>query len=147
MIKVFVHDKNLEPKVGSEHAAGMDLRSPIDFKLEPGEEINISLGVHVEIPHGTVALIGPRSSISNQKDLLVVLKNTIGFIDSDYRGQLGCRLVNKGTSTLVVYKYERFLQMIVLPIIPASSMQMVGSLEDLSNTSRGSGGFGSTGRQ
>lgn len=131
------------PHVGTSRSAGMDLRCPIDLRLDPGCETGlISLGVAVEIPQGCVGIIAPRSSMANADNLQVLLKNTIGIIDDDYRGQLKCRLRNLGTSPLLIYRGDRFLQLVVVPIVSPYNFLVV---DELSETARGAGGFGSTG--
>lgn len=142
MIKIKCDNSELRPKLGTTGAAGMDLRSPVDLKLDPGQEVFLSLGLSIEIPKGTVGLIVPRSSTSKEDNVLVQLKNTIGVIDSDYRGELKCLVRNTGTKPYLVYKYDRFLQLLVLPCLDVSKAKFV---ESLSQTDRGSGGFGSTG--
>jgi dUTP pyrophosphatase len=142
--KIYCVDEELKPKVGSKFAAGIDLKTASDFSLEPGQEITIGTGVYVEIPRYMVGLIGPRSSLGSHDGLYVALKNTLGFIDSDYRGEIGVKLINKGTKTLTMFRGDRVCQMVVVPHHPANPI-FVNSKDELSDTERGSGGWGHSG--
>lgn len=141
MINIACHDKELLPVIGSEYAAGMDLKTSIDFCLQPGQEISFGTGVKVELPRNTVGIIAPRSSMGKYEGLYIVLKNTMGVIDSDYRGEIQVKLRNMGTKNLTMYKGDRVCQMIVVPHLnPKYTV-----VDSLAETDRGAGGFGSTG--
>ena len=110
------------------------------FSLVPGERALIPTGLRVEIPPGFEMQIRPRSGLALKQGLS--LPNTPGTIDSDYRGPLGVLLVNLGAEPFHIAHGDRIAQMIVAPVIQAS-FAVVGELSD---TERGAGGFGSTGR-
>ena len=141
MINIVCHDKELLPEIGSEYAAGMDLKSSVSFCLSPGQEISFGTGVKIELPRNTVGIIAPRSSMGKYEGLYVVLKNTIGVIDSDYRGEIQVKLRNMGSESLTIYKGDRICQLVVVPHL--SPQYTVVS--ELAESARGEGGFGSSG--
>jgi len=141
VINIVCIDKELVPVIGSEDAAGMDLKTSVDFCLEPGKEISFGTGVSVELPKNTVGIVAPRSSMGKYEGLHIVLKNTIGVIDSDYRGEIQVKLRNIGTKNITMYKGDRVCQLIVVPhLSPKFNL-----VTELTNTDRGAGGFGSSG--
>lgn len=141
MINIVCANDDMLPEIGSEHAAGMDLKTSVDFCLRPGEEISFGTEVKVELPRNTVGLIAPRSSMGKHEGLHVLLKNTLGVIDSDYRGEIQVKLRNIGNENLVMYRGDRVCQMIVVPHInPQYTV-----VSELTDTLRGAGGFGSSG--
>lgn len=128
-------------------AAGADLRANLapdhranGFLLAPMQRAVIPTGLRLEIPEGYEVQIRPRSGLSLKHGITV--PNTPGTIDWDYRGPLGVILVNLGTEEYRVAHGERIAQMIVSPVMQASFEVVDG----LSDTSRGAGGFGSTGK-
>ncbi|MHC0052426.1 dUTP diphosphatase [Actibacterium sp. D379-3] len=128
-------------------AAGADLRANLPpairaqgFTLHPMERRIVPTGFRMEFPHGFEVQIRPRSGLSLKHG--ITLPNTPGTIDSDYRGPLGVLLVNLGDVPYTVRHGDRIAQMIVAPVVQAA-FEVVG---DLSETGRGTGGFGSTGR-
>ncbi len=127
-------------------AAGADIRANLGAAdraagvvLQPMERRIVPTGFRVEIPAGYEMQIRPRSGLALKHG--ITLPNTPGTIDSDYRGPLGVALVNLGAAPYTVQHGDRIAQMIVAPVVQAE-FQVV---EMLSETSRGSGGFGSTG--
>lgn len=138
MIKAMITDEKMKPKVGSEDAAGLDLRVPYDIVVKPGEIKKVGTGLKVAIPKGYVGLILPRSSCA---DIKISLANTAGLIDSDYRGEITVKIENRSSETRLFYKYDRVMQMVVLPHLPPKLIY-VDSLDD---TERGDKGFGSSG--
>lgn len=129
------------PKRGTEYAAGADLYAVLDAPLtiEPGETAFIPIGIAMEIPVGYVGLVYARSGLSCKRGLAPA--NKVGVIDSDYRGQLMVALHNHGTKPQMVDPSERVAQMVIAPYL-AAAFEEVEQLED---TERGVGGFGSTG--
>ncbi|MCP5085458.1 MAG: dUTP diphosphatase [Rhodobacteraceae bacterium] len=128
-------------------AAGMDLRANLPDKardqgmtLEPGRRMLVPTGLALEIPTGFEAQIRPRSGLALKHG--VTLANTPGTIDSDYRGPLGVILINLGDASFVVGHGDRIAQIVFAPVVQAKWI-VAG---DLSETERGSGGFGSTGQ-
>ena len=129
------------PAYATDASAGMDLLAFIDepVTLKPFERVLIPTGVHVGIPEGYEAEIRPRSGLAYKFG--VTLLNTPGTIDSDYRGEIKVLLINLGNSPFTVQKGDRIAQMVFKSVIQASWVVV----EKLPDTSRGEGGFGSTG--
>ena len=128
-------------------AAGADIRAnlPPDireqgFTLNPMQRRIVPTGISVEIPQGYEMQIRPRSGLAFKHG--ITLPNTPGTIDSDYRGPLGVLLVNLGAEPYLIRHGDRIAQMIVAPVVQAR----FELAETLSETPRGVGGFGSTGR-
>ena len=128
-------------------AAGADLRAnlPADQRaagltLQPMERRVVPTGLRVEIPPGFEMQIRPRSGLASKHG--ITLPNTPGTIDSDYRGPLGVSLINLGAEPFTIAHGERVAQAIVAPVVQAR-FEVVTALSD---TARGTGGFGSTGR-
>ncbi len=130
------------PRYQSTEAAGMDLHAAIDapITLEPGAIIKVPLGFAMSIPHGFEAQVRPRSGLSSRHG--VTLPNAPGTIDSDYRGEVLIPLINLGGESFVIEPGMRIAQMVIAPVVQA----VIREVDDLDDTSRGSGGFGSTGQ-
>ena len=135
-------DSAIEPTKGSEKAAGYDLYANIDnsghVTINPGETVVIGTGLSFELPDNTCAAIFARSGLSTKSGLAPA--NKVGVCDSDYRGEYKVPLHNHSNITATVNHGDRIAQMVVMPFIPIELEEGV-----LSNTARGSGGFGSTG--
>ncbi len=144
--------KILDPKIGKEiplphyatdGSAGMDLRACLDESvvLEPGqtELIPTGIAIYIEDP-SLAATILPRSGLGHKHG--IVLGNLVGLIDSDYQGQLFVSAWNRGNSTFVIEPSERIAQLVLLPVVQAE----FDIVEDFTETERGEGGFGSSGR-
>lgn len=125
--------------------AGLDLFSAADFVVKPGESVFVNTGFSVAIPPGFMGMVCSRSG---QGIIRVTLPNSIGIIDSDYRGYIKVILVNEGTEDYNIYRAEtKVAQLIILPIVlPTLIESKVPKAEWLESTNRGAGGFGSTGR-
>ena len=141
-----VRFKKLDPRAqiptyGSAFAAGADVRAVCDapISIAPGETTLIHTGIAVEIPEGLVGLLYARSGLASKKGLAPA--NCVGVIDSDYRGELMVALYNHSCVTQVVEHGERIAQFVLAPYVFASFEET----EELSETGRGTGGFGSTG--
>ena len=117
--------------------AGLDLLSPIDINILPGERQIIDTGIHVQIPDGYVGLLTSKSGLMANHGIL----NT-GTIDSGYRGPIKAVLFNFGEDVLEVRKGMKITQLVIFPIITPN----ITVCNDLDRTDRGFGGFGSTGR-
>lgn len=135
------------PGYASAGAAGADLRANLaeadrdaGLMLEPGARALIPTGLRMAIPEGYEVQIRPRSGLALKHG--ISLPNTPGTIDSDYRGEVGVILINLGRDPFVVTHGERIAQMIVAPVLQADFTLS----EELDETDRGAGGFGSTGR-
>lgn len=140
IINAVVDNKLMRPHVGTEGSAGADLRIPYDIMIKPGEIVKVNTGVKVAIPEGYVGLIIPRSSLG---EVTISLANTIGVIDSDYRGPLIIKLRNTGVKPALFYQYDRVVQLIIVPYLKPK----FAYVKSLDITERGEGGFGSTGKQ
>lgn len=129
------------PTYGTEFAAGADLYAAIseNIILQPGETKLIPTGLSMAIPTGMVGLIFARSGISIKRGLAPA--NKVGVIDSDYRGEIMVALYNQSNIEQVIEKEERIAQFILMPYVKANFEET----QDLDETSRGCGGFGSTG--
>lgn len=139
-LKMIVEDK--VPAYGTIHAAGIDLYSYTkeDIEVKPHETVKIHTGVKVEIPEGYFGGVYPRSSTGVKKQLM--LANTIGVIDSDYRGEIMVFFYNYGDETQVIKNGDRLAQLVIQPYVRCD-IELVDSLKD---SIRGEDGFGSTGR-
>ena len=136
-------DKNAKmPTYGSPYAAGADLYAVTDGEVTvaPGETKFIGTGIAVELPEGTVGLVYARSGLACKKGLAPA--NKVGVIDCDYRGEIKVAIHNHGTEPQSFGCGERIAQMVVTPYIPVEYCEV----DELSDTVRGAGGFGSTGK-
>ena len=131
------------PTYGSEYAAGADLYACIDetTTFDPGETKLIPTGLAMEIPAGYAGLIYARSGLASKKGLAPA--NKVGVIDADYRGEVLVALHNHGTTSASIEPKERIAQLVITPYLTAH----FEITDELSDTVRGDGGFGSTGRQ
>lgn len=128
-------------------AAGADLRANLapdqraaGITLAPMARVIVATGLRVEIPAGYEMQIRPRSGLATKHG--ITLPNTPGTIDSDYRGPLGVALINLGAEAYTIHHGDRIAQMIVAPVVQVGFRVV----DQLSDTERGAGGFGSTGR-
>lgn len=139
-IKIKKLNKNVQlPKQSTQGAAGIDFYLPQPVLFEPKRSKKVPLGVAVEIPEGYVMLLVPRSSTWK---IPLRMPNSVGVIDSDYRGEVCALLQNISNVTWEALACERLVQGVIVPV-PSVQIQEV---DELSETSRGVGGFGSTGR-
>ena len=131
------------PTLGSKFAAGADLYSAEkgDVVIAPGETKFIGTGIAFEIPEGYVGLVYARSGLACKRGLAPA--NKVGVIDSDYRGEIKVALLNHGKEPQMLEKGERIAQMVVAPYLSVTYEET----DELSDTERGEGGFGSTGRK
>ena len=129
------------PSYESEHAAGMDLYAAIDEAIEipSGETVMIPLGFAMALPDHFEAQVRPRSGLASKFG--VTLPNSPGTIDADYRGEVCVPLINHGDTVFFVEPQMRIAQMIIAPVVQA----IFEVVEELDETLRGVGGFGSTG--
>ena len=142
-IKRLSHGRDLDlPAYVTPGSAGMDLRAAIDEPLtipSGGIEL-VPTGVAVEIPPDYEGQVRPRSGMAIKYG--VTLINAPGTVDSDYRGELKCALINLGSEPYTLHRGDRIAQMVIAPVVQAS----LEEVEELPETERGSGGFGSTGK-
>ena len=130
------------PTYGSAEAAGADLYACLDddVTIQPGETAFIPTGLSMEIPRGTAGLIYARSGLACKRGLAPA--NKVGVVDSDYRGEFMVALHNHGTQPQTVAHGERIAQLLITPVYTPGFVET----DSLSDTYRGSGGFGSTGK-
>ena len=143
MTEVKIRSKSGEiPKYETSGSAGMDLKAYLDepVVLAPGKRALIPTGISIELPPGYEAQIRARSGLALKKGLSLV--NGIGTIDSDYRGDIGVIIINLGEEDAVIENGDRIAQMVVAKYERVSW----DVTEELSDTERGSGGFGHTGK-
>ena len=142
-VKIVNRSDNDLPQYASSGAAGVDLRAHLDnaFTLQPMERTLVKTGLFLEIPQGYEAQVRPRSGMALKKGITVL--NSPGTIDADYRGELGVILINMSQRPFVIENGDRVAQL-VFAKVEQSDWELV---EELETTSRGSGGFGSTGKK
>ena len=128
------------PAYGSHGAAGLDVVAAEDVTLEPGERHAVATGFAIAIPRGYEVQVRPRSGLALKHGITCL--NTPVTIDEDYRGEVKVILANLGAETFEVRRGERIAQLVPAPVVKASFREV----PELDQTSRGSGGFGSTGR-
>lgn len=139
-VKRLPHFEGLElPQYATEGAAGMDVLSAEDVTLAPGARHAVATGLAVAIPHGFEIQVRPRSGLALKFGITV--PNTPGTIDSDYRGELKVILINHGHHPFEIRRGDRVAQLVLAPVIRASWLKV----DELDETMRGEGGFGSTG--
>lgn len=135
-------DQAILPTYGSEYSAGADLYVCTDKELviEPNQTLLVHTGLSMEIPEGLVGLIYARSGLATKRGLAPA--NKVGVVDSDYRGEIMVALHNHGASPQIIAHGERIAQMVFAPYYAADFVLS----DELDDTVRGEGGFGSTGR-
>ena len=143
ILKIVNKSSNPLPKYESEQAAGMDIRCNINeaITLQPMERRLIPTGLFIELPVGYEAQIRPRSGLALKRGLTVL--NTPGTIDADYRGEVGVILINLSGEAQTIEPGERICQM----VIARHETPEVVEVKELSETERGAGGFGHSGRK
>ena len=136
-----LNEKAVVPTYGSPFSAGADLYACEDapVTIEPGKFVLIHTGLSFEIPEGFAGLIFARSGLATKRGLAPA--NKVGVIDSDYRGEISVCLHNKSDTAYTVCDGDRIAQMMFIPVLAANLIQS----EELDDTARGAGGFGSTG--
>lgn len=129
------------PTYGSEFSAGADLYACLEEAviIQPGETYLVKTGLAMEIPEGYAGLIYARSGLASKKGLAPA--NKVGVVDADYRGEIMVALHNHSNVAATVEPGERIAQMVIAPFLKAE----YNLVEELSDTVRGTGGFGSTG--
>ena len=145
MVKLLIKklDKNINlPQYKTRYSSGMDLIANINetITIQPGKKSIIPTGIAVSIPLEYEVQIRPRSGLAAKNSIGVL--NSPGTIDADYRGEIKVILINLGNSSFKINKNDRIAQMILCPIAKAEFEEV----DELPDTKRGEGGFGSTGR-
>lgn len=131
------------PHYATDGSAGMDLRALLDepLTLNPGDThlVRTGLAIYIEDP-GLAGMILPRSGLGHKHG--IVLGNLVGLIDADYQGELMISVWNRGQSAFTLAPFERLAQYVLVPVVQAE----LDLVDQFSDSTRGSGGFGSTGR-
>ncbi|MDR0399614.1 MAG: dUTP diphosphatase [Treponema sp.] len=143
VVRVLRRDPSLPlPRYESEGAAGMDLRACLeeDIVIPPLGRALVPTGLSLEIPEGCEAQVRPRSGLAASQGVTVL--NSPGTIDSDYRGEVKVVMINLGAGAFTVKSGDRIAQLVFSPVLRA----VLEPVSRLTETSRGSGGFGSTGK-
>lgn len=137
-----LYDRAILPTYGSPEAAGADLYACLESEvtIQPGETVFVPTGLAMEIPSGCAGLIYARSSLGSKRGLAPA--NKVGVIDSDYRGQIMVALHNHGKLPQVIVYGDRIAQLLITPVYTPGFTEAA----ELEDTSRGAGGFGSTGK-
>lgn len=139
-LKRLPHGEGLPaPSYATAGAAGMDVVSAEDLVLQPGQRHPVSTGFALAIPEDYEIQVRPRSGLAFKHG--ITLPNTPGTIDCDYRGELKILLVNYGDAAFAIHRGDRIAQLILAPVWRAAFAEV----EELDDTERGHGGFGSTG--
>ncbi|MCH8558789.1 MAG: dUTP diphosphatase [Balneolia bacterium] len=142
-IKRLPHSEGLElPGYETISAAGMDLRAAVEDSvvIKAGDRTLIPTGLSIALPVGYEAQIRPRSGLAIKKGITML--NSPGTIDADYRGEVKLIVINHGNEEVEIKRGDRVAQMVIAPVVQARIIEV----EELSETERGDGGFGSTGK-
>jgi len=141
-VKIVNHSPYPLPAYETAGSAGVDLRAnlPEPITLAPMERRLVPTGLFIELPEGYEAQVRPRSGLALRHGLSVV--NTPGTIDSDYRGEIGIPMINLSQEAQIISPGDRIAQMVVAPVVQVTWKPVT----QLNDSSRGTGGFGSTGR-
>ena len=131
-----------EPTRGSEYAAGYDLYAATDTEImiQPHETVKVGTGLAMEIPEGTFGAIFARSGLATKQGLRPA--NCVGVVDADYRGEVIVAVHNDSNETQTIQAGDRIAQLVIMPFTPITFEEV----NELSETIRGEGGFGSTGK-
>ncbi len=139
-VKRLPHFEGLElPAYATKGAAGMDVLAAEDVSLAPGARHAVATGLALAVPHGFELQVRPRSGLALKHG--VTLPNTPGTIDSDYRGELKIIMINLGDAAFDIRRGDRVAQLVLAPVTTATWLKV----DELDETARGEGGFGSTG--
>ena len=137
-----LHPNAILPTYGSAEAAGADLYACLDAEvtIQPGEVFWVPTGIALEVPKGCAGLVYARSSMGAKRGLAPA--NKVGVVDSDYRGEIKVVLLNHSSQPQTLQPGERVAQFVITPVL----QPVYEEVADLSDTDRGAGGFGSTGK-
>ena len=142
-VEIINKSKHVLPSYETSASAGMDIRANIDasITLKPLERVIVKTGLFIALPIGTEAQVRPRSGLAAKFGVTVL--NTPGTIDADYRGEIGVILINLSNKDFLINDGERIAQLVIAKHAQAEWQEVTV----LDSTKRGSGGFGSTGKQ
>lgn len=138
----YLSDKAVKPEYSTDGSLGMDLSAAIDtpMTIKAGERVLVPLGFAIQVPIGWGAFLFPRSGLSYKKG--ITMSNCVGVIDPDYTGEVKASVVNISNEDYVVNPGDRIAQLVFLPVAIANLTEV----DNLDDTDRGAGGFGSTGK-
>lgn len=141
-VKIINRSANPLPSYATADAAGMDLRANLEtaLTLQPLERVLVPTGLFMELPAGFEAQVRPRSGLAIKQGL--TLLNTPGTIDADYRGEIKVIMINLSNEPQTIGHGDRIAQMVIAPFVQAT----LAEVPELSDTARGAGGFGHTGK-
>lgn len=141
IVEIINKSKHETPQYATLQSAGVDLRANIEesITLKPLERTLVKTGLFIALPEGTEAQVRPRSGLAYKKGITVL--NSPGTIDADYRGEIGVLLVNLSNDNFIIEDGERIAQL----VIARHEVAEWKEVQTLSDTTRGAGGFGSTG--
>jgi dUTP pyrophosphatase len=134
-----INDKARLPQYAQPGDAGLDLYSVESIDINPGDTALVKTGIIIELPEETEAQVRPRSGLALKYQVTVL--NTPGTIDEGYRGEIGVILINHGKETFKVEEGMKIAQMVIKPVLRVH----IEEVDELSETKRGTGGYGSTG--
>jgi dUTP pyrophosphatase len=135
------HGAGLEfPTYATAGAAGLDLRSSEGLTIKPGSRALVATGMAIALPVNFEAQVRPRSGLAVKHGVTVL--NSPGTIDCDYRGEIKVPLINHGTEDFVIARGDRIAQMVIAPVVQVE----LHEVSELDETTRGAGGFGSSGK-
>ncbi len=137
----YLSDKATEPRYATDGSLGMDLSAALSepVVIKPSERVAVPTGIAIQIPDGWGAFVFPRSGLSLKSG--ITMCNCVGVIDTDYTGELKAAVINVSDKEFTVNSGDRIAQLVFLPVEKARFV----SAEELDDTDRGDGGFGSTG--
>ena len=140
---VKIHPKAQLPTYATDSAAGMDLINVLEkpLTLKPGERAKVPTGLIMVLPLGYEGQVRPRSGLAAKHG--ITLTNCVGTVDSDYRGELCCLMINLGNESYTIQPGERIAQLIISPVVHVGT-EFIDKIPE--ETKRGAGGFGSTGK-
>ena len=143
MVRVIHEGPNPLPQYETADSAGMDLRAHLDgaLTIDPGERALVPTGMRLEMPPGYEGQVRPRSGLALKRGLTVL--NAPGTIDADYRGDVGVILINTSAESQTLEPGDRIAQIVFAPVTRAQFI----AVEELGDSARSSGGFGSTGQR
>lgn len=139
------NDKAQLPVYATSEAAGMDLTNVLDapLTLNPGDRAKVPTGLIMVLPKGYEGQVRPRSGLAAKHG--ITLTNCVGTVDSDYRGEICCLMINLGKEPYTIQPGERIAQLVIAPVLNTET-EFIDKVPEERETNRGSGGFGSTGK-
>lgn len=137
-MKIMLDNGAYMPTRGHKDDAGLDLHTPKDFGILPGESATIDTGVHIDIQPGLVGMLKSKSGLNVKHGI-----TSEGVIDAGYSGSIVAKLYNHGNATVAFKKGDKITQLVIMPVYIPDEMVLVDKFEE---SERGANGFGSTGR-